>query len=185
MTVHKLRIATRIRRRLRVRLRTEKTDERLVKCNSSRIISFIAGMISIVRPSKTRMTTNGQQIVSESKLNNLHRELGRAQDEFYSRFTEWNVSGQKSGSGRRCHDLALAYLDVIDRFLECLKQETASSEIAREIQNAGEWRSILSSDLNYLARFGFHGPKLQTTEPLDQSRRPDSFISGSGSIDPS
>lgn len=110
------------------------------------------------------MRTNSQQIASESNLNNLHRQLGQAQDEFYGRFTEWNVSRQKIGSGRQCYELALAYLDAIDRFLECLNEEIPSPHMAREIQNAGEWKSILSSDLNYLSRFRFHGPRHQNLE---------------------
>ena len=129
------------------------------------------------------MTTNNQQIASENKLDNLHRELGRAQDEFYGTFTEWTVSGQKVGTGRQCYELALTYLEAIDRILKCLKEGTPSMHTAREFQHANEWKSILSSDLKYLARFGFHGPKLQTTEPLNQSRRHDSFVSGSRSID--
>ena len=164
MTVRKLRTVTRIRRRLSVRLRTDKTDDCLVKCNSSRIISFIAGMNSIVRPSKTSMTTNGQQIASESKLNNLHRELGKAQDEFYGRLTEWTVSGHTIGTGRRCYELGLVYLDAIDRFLKCLKEVDPSIKMTREIKNAAEWKSILSSDLGYLSRFGFHGPRRRNPE---------------------
>ena len=77
---------------------------------------------------------------------------GRQADEYYSVMTTWVQSDRRAGSAERCYGLALDYDKTLDVFIAGVRRSAFTAGGERSIDLAVRYKSILSPDLDYLAR---------------------------------
>ena len=94
--------------------------------------------------------TRESLIESEDAVADARRESDRAGDKYYATITEWTVSRLTKGTGGKCYELAMAYDTAIDRLIDRLKHQVLSAASRRSISIAGEQKSLLKADLDYL-----------------------------------
>jgi len=96
------------------------------------------------------LMTRESLIESEDAVADARRDSDRAGDKYYATITEWTVSRLTKGTGGKCYELAMAYDRAIDRLIDRLKHQVLSAASRRSISIAGQQKSLLKADLNYL-----------------------------------
>jgi hypothetical protein len=107
------------------------------------------------------LMTRESLIESEDAVADARRDSDRAGDKYYATITEWTVSRLTTGTGRKCYELAMAYDRAIDRLIDRLKHQVLSAASRRSISIAGQQKSLLKADLDYLSNSDASSQKQQ------------------------
>ena len=87
------------------------------------------------------------------KCGETRNESGKCGDEHYRVMTIWARSVKTKESTRRCHAVALIYEKALNKLVECIKMNPATS-VKKDLDVALGYKRLLTADIELLS--GFH-----------------------------